>query len=284
LFDEFYERVKQALRRGLENPIDREQLVAETQSQARELLAAAGVETAVVDRIWSAFTDTYFLRHSADEIAWHCARLATRDPADTSPLIAVAEHPGRGGATVVLVHTYKRRHSFARTTAALDQMGLSIQDARITPAIDGASLDSYLVLEDTGMPITDRQRMTAIERRLALALSDHNAATPAVARRMPRQARMFTTPTQVTFSDDTKNGRTILEVVAGDRPGLLSEIGKLLWDQRVELHGAKIMTVGERAEDVFYVTDETGHPLEAARRDTLAEALQQALDARDAAA
>ncbi len=67
---------------------------------------------------------------------------------------------------------------------------------------------------------------------------------------------MFTTPTQVSFSDDPENGRTILEVVAGDRPGLLSEIGKVLWDQRVELHGAKIMTVGERAEDVFYVTDE----------------------------
>jgi len=283
LFDEFYERVKQALRRGLENPIDREQLVAETQSQARELLAVRGIDSVGVDRIWSVHTDAYFLRHSAAEIAWHTEQLAARDPGDTSPLVAVAEHPGRGGATVVLVHTHGRRHSFARATAALDQMGLSIQDARITPATDGASLDSYLVLEDTGKPITDRQRMTGIERQLAKALSERNAATPAVTRRMPRQARMFMTPTLVTFSDDAKNGRTILEVVAGDRPGLLSEIGKLLWDQRVELHGAKIMTVGERAEDVFYVTDEFSRPLEEARRAALADALQRALDARDAA-
>jgi [protein-PII] uridylyltransferase len=97
---------------------------------------------------------------------------------------------------------------------------------------------------------------------------------------MPRQARMFTTPTQVGFSDDAENGRTILEVVAGDRPGLLSEIGKVLWDQRVDLHGAKIMTVGERAEDVFYVTDEAGRPLDGARRAALAGALQQALGTR----
>jgi [protein-PII] uridylyltransferase len=242
------------------------------------------VDAAAVDRIWSALTDTYFLRHSAAEIAWHGERLATRDPADTSPLVAVAEHPGRGGATVVLVHTRGRRHSFARATAALDQMGLSIQDARITPATDGASLDSYLVLEDTGMPITDRQRMASIERLLAQALSERNATTPSVTRRMPRQVRMFTTPTQVTFSDDAENGRTILEVVAGDRPGLLCEIGKLLWDQRVELHGAKIMTVGERAEDVFYVTDEMSRPLDEARRTALAEALQRALDTREAAA
>jgi [protein-PII] uridylyltransferase len=95
---------------------------------------------------------------------------------------------------------------------------------------------------------------------------------------------MFTTATQVSFSADPENGRTILEVVAGDRPGLLSEIGKVFWDQRVELHGAKIMTVGERAEDVFTVTDETGRPLEAVRCQALADALVQALDARVAAA
>jgi [protein-PII] uridylyltransferase len=284
LFDEFYERVKQALRRGLESPIDREQLIAETQAQARDLLAAGGIDAATVDRVWSTLTDTYFLRHSAAEIAWHTGQLAARDSGDTSPLVAVAEHPGRGGATVVLVHTRGRRHSFARATAALDQMGLSIQDARITPASDGASLDSYLVLEDTGLPINDAQRMAGIERMLTLALSAHNAATPTVTRRMPRQVRMFTTPTQVTFSADTENGRTILEVVAGDRPGLLSEIGKVLWDQRVELRGAKIMTVGERAEDVFYVTAELSRPLDAARCTALAESLQRALDTRDAAA
>ncbi len=284
LFDELYERVKQALRRGLESPLDRDQLIAETQAVAREQLAAAGVDDRAVERVWSTLTDTYFLRHSAAEIAWHTTKLAERDPGDASPLVAIAEHPGRGGATVVLVHTQGRRHGFARATAALDQQGLSIQDARITPTADAGSLDSYLVLEDTGLPITDRERMAGIEWQLRRALSDRNAATPPVTRRVPRQVRMFTTPTQVGFSADPENGRTLVEVVAGDRPGLLSEIGQVFWNQRVELHGAKIMTVGERAEDVFTVTDETGRPLEASRCQALADALTIALDARVAAA
>jgi [protein-PII] uridylyltransferase len=96
--------------------------------------------------------------------------------------------------------------------------------------------------------------------------------------------RMFTTPTQVDFSADPDQGRTLVEVVAGDRPGLLSEIGQVFWDQKVELHGAKIMTVGERAEDVFTVTDENGGRLDAARCQALADALALALDARVAAA
>ena len=284
LFDELYERVKQALRRGLESPLDREQLIAETQSLARERLAAAGVAAESIDRVWSTLTDAYFLRHAAAEIAWHTTGLAAREPGNTSPLIAVAEHPGRGGATVVLVYTHGRHHSFARATAALDQLGVSIQDARITPTADGGSLDNYLVLEDTGLPITDRERMAGIERRLCAALSEKRATAPQVTRRIPRQVRMFTTPTQVSFSADPENGRTLVEVVAGDRPGLLSEIGQVFWDQKLELHGAKIMTVGERAEDVFTVADETGRPLEAARCQALADALTLALDARVAAA
>ncbi|MGH8244432.1 MAG: [protein-PII] uridylyltransferase, partial [Steroidobacteraceae bacterium] len=284
LFDELYERVKQALRRGLESPLDREQLIAETQSLARERLLEAGVSPGAVERVWATLTDAYFLRHSAAEVAWHTAEIAARAPGYPSPLVAVAEHPGRGGATVVLVYTHGRRHSFARATASLDQQGLSIQDARITPTADGGSLDAYLVLEDNGQPIVDRERMAGIERQLRCALAERNAQAPAVTRRVPRQVRMFTTPTQVSFSAEPDDGRTLVEVVAGDRPGLLSEIGQVFWDQKIELHGAKIMTVGERAEDVFTISDETGGALGAERRKALAEALTLALDARVAAA
>ena len=53
-------------------------------------------------------------------------------------------------------------------------------------------------------------------------------------------------------------------VTAGDRPGLLCDIGKVLWEERIDLHAARISTLGERAEDVFYVTDRAQRPLEAA--------------------
>ncbi len=71
---------------------------------------------------------------------------------------------------------------------------------------------------------------------------------------------MFSTPTQVNFSLDTRNNRTILELIAADRPGLLSEVGKVFKAEHVAINGAKIMTVGERAEDVFYITDDGRAP------------------------
>jgi [protein-PII] uridylyltransferase len=75
--------------------------------------------------------------------------------------------------------------------------------------------------------------------------------------------------------------RTVLELIAGDRPGLLSEIGKVLLAERVDVVTARIMTIGERAEDVFYVTDEQGRQLSDDTRNRLEEQLHSALDLRD---
>src|SRR5690606_21908458 len=135
LFAEFYERTKQALRRGLESPIDQEELIAETQSQAREIVARAGLSAEQIERVWSRFTDAYFLRHTPEEIAWHTQMLAERDPRDESSLVSVQQRSGRGG-TGISTYTPQTQHSFARTTALLDQLGLNIVDARITPMAD----------------------------------------------------------------------------------------------------------------------------------------------------
>ena len=94
---------------------------------------------------------------------------------------------------------------------------------------------------------------------------------------------MFNTPTQITLSVDERNRRSVLELIAGDRPGLLCDVGKVLMEERIELHAAKIMTVGERAEDVFYLTDLDNRPLSPAAAEALRAHLVQGLDQRQAA-
>ena len=282
LFRDFYQRVKRALRRGLESPIDPEHLVREIQDAARRLLLERGVSERDIAGAWTRFSAGYFLQHSPEEIAWHARLLAERDAASDEPLVALDPRSVRG-TTAALIFTRPRRHGFARTTAALDQLGLNIVDARITPTGDGFSLDLYHLLEDDGAPITDNDRQVEIEQALWRSLQGPADAPFAVSRRAPRQARMFNTPTQIAFSVDERNRRLVLELTAGDRPGLLCEVGKVLMAERVELHAAKIMTVGERAEDVFYLTDFDNRPLSNAAAERLRDRLVQALDERQAA-
>jgi [protein-PII] uridylyltransferase len=281
LFHDFYERVRRALRRGLETPLEHEELVAETKAHALELLDLGQVPRARAAQIWSRFNAVYFLRYTAAEVAWHTELLATTEPDDLSLMVAVRTAVERGGNAVLTVGPH-RQQNFARTTALLDQMGLNIVDARITPLDGGLGLDTYLVLEDTGQPIADRQRAQQIEQQLRRVLQSPDADLPVVTRRAPRQVRMFATPTQISFSEDPLQNRTVLEIIAGDRPGLLSEIGRVFLAEQIDVVTAKIMTIGERAEDVFYITDGQGRPLAEPARKRLQESLNAALDRREA--
>jgi [protein-PII] uridylyltransferase len=280
LFEEFYERTKRALRRGLETPVDQEELIRETQDNAKGRMPAVPPEQ--ITQVWSQWTEAYFLRYTPEEIAWQTTLLAGRSALDDAPLVAIRQLADRGG-TAVLTYTPQRVHSFARTTAVLDQMGLNVVDARLISSANGFSLETYVVLEDSGTVIADAGRIREIELGLRRALQKTEDAAMVVTRRAPRQVRMFSTPTQVNFTLDPRNNRTILELIAADRPGLLSEVGKVFKAERVAINGAKIMTVGERAEDVFYITDTDGWllPEEACRR--VQDALVRALDRREMA-
>ena len=113
--------VKRALRRGLETPIDAEHLVRETQDSARRLLLERGIAETDIVSAWTRFTPSYFLQYSPEEIAWHTRLLAERDAASDEPLVAL-EPRSIHGTTAALMFARPRRHGFARTTQALDQL------------------------------------------------------------------------------------------------------------------------------------------------------------------
>ena len=281
LFHDLYEKTRRALRRGLESPVDKDELVRENQNGARTLLGNSGLTAAAIEGVFANLPEAYFLRYTPEEIAHHTRVLAQRGSHDDEARVAV-EAQSASGTTTVLIYAAHRRQSFARATAVLDQLGLNIVDARITPVGNGYSLDTYHVLEEDGTMIDDAERLGEIEQALWASLQRPGDAPLAVLRRAPRQLRVFKTPTQITISVDERNGRSVLELVAGDRPGLLCDVGKVLWEERVDLDAAKIGTMGERAEDVFYITDRARRPLDEAAAQRLRTRLIEALNPQSA--
>ncbi len=276
LLMELHNGTKRALRRGLEHPIDNEELVRETQQQARRRLKGKGLHHMTVKSIWRHFTNDYFLRHSAEEIAWHTEAIA-RTYREGEPLVLLDPQSARGG-TEVFVYTVDRDHVFALTAQALDQLNLNIQDARIITTENGHTLDSYLVLEDDGSPVQQAWRKQEILTRLRAALQKERLDRPA-RRPLPRQLRSFTTTTEINFSLDEANARTAMELITGDRPGLLARVGYGLANCGIRLQNAKIATIGARAEDVFFITDEANQPLaEPEQFDCIRKTLMELLD------
>jgi [protein-PII] uridylyltransferase len=277
LFRDLYELTGRALRLGLENPIDREQLIEETQAAARKLLEATGTSGDAIDRVWHLFTEEYFLRYRSEEIAWHTEILADSDTESEYGLLDVRKQPHGDGIEAVL-YTPRSKRTFAHATALLAELGMTIVDARIVPIANGFSLDTYIFMELDHRTEIDEARLNKIRRTLTRILTTDDKRALRVTRRAPRQVRMFATKTVVNFDTDVANNRTVMELAAGDRPGLLSTVGQTFIEFDTNIETAKIMTIGERAEDVFYVVDDANKPLTDEVCDRLRERLVEQLD------
>ena len=272
LFHDLYELTKRAFIRGLENPLDGAQLVIEKQEKARAYLAAAAVDNSCVEVVWQLFDDNYFLRYRSSEVAWHTEWLANSATKIPIGSVDVRQRRTGDGVEAVLL-TNQRNRTFAHVTAMLDELGMTIMDARIVPLANNRSIDTYVFMESDERVDIDEHRINKIRRSLTRILSLGDEETVAVTRSITRQARMFNTPTRVNFDSTILGGQTVFELVAADRPGLLSRIGTTFMEQGIDITSAKIMTIGERAEDVFYISDLSGNPLTEVAQSQLTEAI-----------
>lgn len=260
LLRQLYTATKRALSRGLDNPIKRESAIIQKQQQALELLP---FNPSIISYLWRPLAGDYFIQHEAEDIAWHTqAILEHREP--NTPLIMFKQMSDQHhvGGTQIFVYSHTKHHLFATTAAVLEQLKLNILDARITKTKDDFNLNTYMVLEQNGRPLSDdSQRLEEIKSRLINALRQPQNP-PSIARRhTPRWLKHFTMPTQVSIYDDEIQGYTIVEVVTPDRPGLLARIGRIFLEHDLELQKAKIATLGERVEDVFFITTKHLKPL-----------------------
>lgn len=285
LLRQLYTECKRALRRGLENPVDKQDCIDETRDAASRLLEYRGFTQEELDTIWEERGEDYFLRERPEDVAWHTEAIAGHQ--DTSiPLVLVRNgvESSVANTTQIFVYAPFDISSFSQTCSRLEQLNLSVHDARIYHGNDGMSLDTYYVLDVSGDPVEDPERLRHIGSYLQRSLAPQSPDSTIVQRLTPRRVRSFRLATETSMSIDEKRKVTVLEVVSLDRPGLLARIGEVFVDFGVACQAAKIQTLGERVEDVFFITDTEFNPI---RDEDLLNRIQAAicdrLDAQEAA-
>ena len=263
LLHQLYNLTEQALLRGLDNPLDREEQIRQTQAEALELLDDTEIDEDKAEQLWNQMGDDYFSRHTPADVAWHTAAIL-QHPADGDPLVLIREttEVGLEDATQIFIYAPDQHDFFAVTVAALDQLNLSIQDARIITSTSQFTLDTYIVLEADGRCIgNDPERIKEIRDGLVAALKNPDEYMSIIQRRVPRQLKLFAFAPQVYISTDTIRQVSVLELEAPDRPGLLARLGQIFLEFDLSLQNAKISTLGERVDDVFFLTDAHNQPL-----------------------
>jgi [protein-PII] uridylyltransferase len=260
LLRQLYHATADVLKRGLDQLPGRAAYIEETQHDALALIRPSMRSQATA--FWAHWSQEYFVSHSSDELAWHLETLLDSQPTDTVTAIAPPAINPDQGSTQVLVATPNRVHLFADITACFADLGVSVLDARLHTSRTGQSIDVFMVQQDAlANPITDPADQERLLRGLERAARQEYVRSESE-QRTPRVQQYFNMPAEIAITNDLEGRYTLVELTAPDRPGLLTVIGRVFAECGLDLTTAKIATLGERVEDVFYVTDQSGGTLQ----------------------
>jgi [protein-PII] uridylyltransferase len=226
-------------------------VIAERQAEAMRLLRFFALSDTVHERLWKQLDTVYFLRHSAEEIAWHTRSLHYRIFNHQPVVRARLVQAGQG--LQVMVYTQDQPDLFARIVGFFARAGYSIVDAKIHTTAHGYALDSFVVLDIEDRD-NNREMVAYIEHELEQRLLHQMPPDIPSTGRLSRQVKHFPIKPEVSIRGDEKGTHFILSVTAADRPGLLYRVANTLAEHGANLHTAKITTLGERAEDVFLIS------------------------------
>ncbi len=225
----------------------------ELQNRQQEALATLrlyGFDRDVHEALWKNLDVGYFLRHDASEIAWQ-TRVLHEHAATIKPVVRCRMGPVGEGLQVV-VYLPDRPDLFARICSYFDRNNFSILDAKIQTTRNGYALDSFLVSEPN-FADNYRELISLIEHDLSLWLLEDSDMPMPIKPRLSRLSRAFPITPTVNLQPDERGQYHLLSISASDRTGLLYSVASVLARYKVNLHTAKITTLGERVEDVFLV-------------------------------
>ena len=254
LLQQLYRSTELALKRGLDNPIDKQEIIEERMLEARQLMShhnnSDSIDTATIDAIWQDCDENYFLQYSANEICWHTTSIAQHHSDDT--LIELRREAQRG-STEIFIHVDDYDNIFVNIAISLEKLGLTVVSADILSSRQGKTLNTFYVLDKDGETIGDHARLEHIHTVLMEALTskrdmDRPNQIPA-----PRRLRHFEFNPIIEFDNSVSDDYTSLFIKAIDRPGLLSAIGYSFAENNIKVVSANITTLGETAEDSFHI-------------------------------
>jgi [protein-PII] uridylyltransferase len=247
-----------------------------TQSRREERLAEAQVALRAALSRWPTADVQHFIdRHYAN----YWLRTDTATQAEHAELLLSAGRAGRKLAThvktdhftaVTELTVYAPNHPrlLALFAGACAAAGANIAGAHITTTRDGFALDTFLLNREFPNDDDEIRRANRIGDTINRLLDGKDRLAALLQKKRPgvRGVEAFTVEPEVVINNALSERLTVIEVAGRDRPGLLYDLTSSLSDLSLDITSAHITTFGEKAVDVFYVTDLTGKKIDSETR------------------
>ncbi|HNU67201.1 MAG TPA: [protein-PII] uridylyltransferase, partial [Methylotenera sp.] len=257
LLENLYQATKSALN---QQGLYAEQAIVQRKLEAAKKLNLFGLSPSAYEPLWAQFGAHYFIRYESDEIAWQ-SRLLTPHLYSTKSIVRTRLSP-TGEGFQVMIYTHDRVSLFAKICNFFAQMNYNIVEAKIYTTDHHYALNTFIILDRSLNTERYSGIFKFIESELAKKIDETTVLEAPLRGRISRQVKHMPIEAQFTLTEEIGSNNHQLEVIANDRPGLLATIAQLFLSQEIELHNAKINTLGNRAEDTFLISAKDGQKLD----------------------
>jgi [protein-PII] uridylyltransferase len=255
LLNELFSPTLRLLRDASAHPLDN---IEVKQAEALRRLRLYGLSEASKDALWRELDVGYFMRHDANEIAWQTRSLHYRVRPD-QPVVKTRLAP-MGEGIQFLIYCPDEPKLFVRLCGILATLRFNIVEAKIHTTAHGYAMDSFLTLAADPIHYS-HHTARFLEKEIQQRMARQDFKPPTSSGLTSRRVKHFPLTPEISFQTDDAGDYHVLSIAASDRPLLLYDIACVLANHAINLRTAKIVTRGERAEDVFVVKGESlEHP------------------------
>jgi len=263
---------------GGHTQVPRDKIVADAQADLRAALADWPPDE--IDRSIGRHYHDYWLRTDPKRQIEH-ARLLRKAESEGKTFAAAYTTDAFTAITELTVFAPNHPRLLSYLAGACAANGANIVGAHVTTTRDGFALDTFLLAREFADDEDEIRRAKRIEETIERLLRGETWVRALLEKRRPVPPRVeaFTVPPVAYVNNALSETFTVIEVTGRDRTGLLYELTNALSDLSLDIASAHITTFGEKAVDVFYVTDLTSKKIDSeTRQQAIKERLTKILE------
>jgi len=285
LLAELYNKTASLLNKGLdsENTVqqsDRETNILEIQTDSLRQLEQQGINSHQANSLWNTLNEEYFQGHTPGEIVWQTSLIynCQKENNSDTPLIQTRVAPS-GDNIELFVYMKSRAGIFYDVVTVLRNSEVDIVNAQIINTSDDYALETFRLIpvniDPSEISFAADEINTRLQERLLSTNTQDGDTSPSLASAAGKH-KYFSSPTVITFNNLDEDNATRIKIETIDHSGILESIAKVLYDNKINLLNARIVTAGEKAIDYFIVNSNDNTALSDEQQNTLKQQLKEA--------
>ena len=203
-------------------------------------------EKSFVKNYFSKFSDSYFNKNATESLKWQSQLIIQNKNCD----LVIACKNKFDNLLEIFIKVDNSKGLFLKLTKTLEKSGLEIIDANIfTSTDDKLAANTFITKFSHHDRAFNQSELKELSMRIIKNFSNYDDFSESI--KNAKKKIKFQNKLNITNTHNTDKGRNLITIETSDRPGLLSDIARVFYDNNLSIFSARINTLGDKVEDTF---------------------------------